>query len=120
MLTFLLSLSVFILQDQVRNVWYNIAKRIKDKHPAHGQVKPYELIVEVDGTTTTGYSSDNFSTLVRSSGKNVVGLTLRKADDSLAKFTKKWGAEKTVTLNLSKETDFQKRCRLVHFYSKVC
>ncbi len=73
----------------------------------------------MDGTKTTGYSSDNFSTLV-GNGKNVVRLTLSKADDSLAKFTKKWGAEKIVTLKLSKETDFKKRCRLVHFYSKVC
>ena len=110
------TLSVFFLQDELTEQWYNVTKRIKENHPAHGHVQPYKWIIKVDGITTTDCPSDKFSELIRN-GKKKVCLSQNGPIDPLAQFVKKWGAEKTVTV---KEPDFKGKCRLVHFYSKVC
>ena len=96
-----------------------MAKRVKEGYPAYGHVKPYDWITEVDGKATTDCTSDKFSKLI-SNGESVVNLSLKKAVDSLRKFVKKWGEEKTVILNLKEGNNFSEDCRLVHFYCKVC
>ena len=107
------------LQDQETETYYTITIRIKENHPAEGQVNSFEWIFEVDGTTTKKCPSDKFSRICKN-GKKVVWLSLRKAVGPMSKFVKKWGAEEIVTLKLGKENDFQKRARLVHFYCQVC
>ena len=116
----LIGLVSVAVQDKENKSWYNVTKEIKQDGPAYGHVNPCEWIFKVDGTETTDCPNKKFSSLIRN-GKKVVRLSIKKPVDPLTEFVKKWDAqEKAVILNLSQETDFQKRCRFVHFYSKVC
>ena len=109
----------FFLQDGEKQLWYNMAKKIIEDSPAYNLVNPCEWVCKVDGKETTDCPNEEFSNLIRN-GKKVVCLSLKEAVDPLAEFVKKWDGERIETLKLSQETDFQKRCRFVHFYSKVC